>query len=118
MSSPLLCEVANLVHGCECRLEIRKREGMRDVMPVHDLPLWHLLCERSWLFAVERQHSSPGRDTGLAGGFGHGVPPNLNSTGIGSDRVSAQRNPMAKARGIQVLLVPVFEIAALVLQRS
>jgi hypothetical protein len=44
---------------------------------------------------AERRRSSPAQNTGLAGEFVHGVPAELNSTGIGSDRVSAQRNEMA-----------------------
>ena len=66
MMSLLLGKFPDLVGERKRLQKIRKFEPAREVVPVHNFPLRHLLREAFEFLARERRHSSAARDAILA----------------------------------------------------
>jgi hypothetical protein len=55
-----------LVDKLECLTKVGKREGLGDVVILHDVPAVHLLFEGAKLLALERWDAATAWDTGFA----------------------------------------------------
>jgi len=64
--SLLFSELAYLVDKLERFTKVGKREGLRDVVFLHDVPAVHLLLQRGEFLTLERRHSSSARGARFA----------------------------------------------------